>query len=647
MSIEYNGRKEFSRERKLEETETLEQLKDRIESSAFGQENERDEATDQLYSDLAKVYLKGRVLQDALRNMDPAQFIPIEEFADSTRAAARRIAKDVSQNGEIITYSLYQKCVDIVLLKKWEIRGTVLDMKIPASTIQIDRETKQHTSGTLNASSLLKEFISQNGIITTIIGMLTISPFQTIIFQALGVEQAAKGIQVAQIPAGIALFLELGIKAERILAILKDSKVSTPLVEQQIIDLSSSEEARAQAFSDIGLNYDEFKKSQEFTDSEEIIKYVSEYYARYGGLDKPNGHLCIDHWVAYLQVAQNQQTVRSALNTSDKFSPMFQSFRENSTASASFEEAPNVFTNNGKKTSKIFIQLASATRALKESSDTIYDRIASSFVYYLTDRDLCCLVQIFGEIGNPKMMQTIASLLRILAVSLNGEIIRIQNLITRYLANLAQDALFELMANVNEFYYKIAHKIAKTFTIDIKGLEACVGMTALGWALLHAVDSIFQQIRNLLKELSAIIGDFGNGTVGEWEVSADRRHLIGIARILEVLAARLELANTCAVKKQGTGAVTDINDPDYYVNEAIFDILGSHPPIMNISDENIKKHFPDIKKQTSKRLKFSYGMGSEQNNEEISKDCTADEQKSRLVSLIDSVKKAITENFNG
>ena len=145
MPFDYNGRKPFERDRKLEENQ-LEQFKDRIVSNAFGQVDQRTEATDKLFSDLAKTYIKGNKLLTALSKMDPAQFIPIEEFSDATRASALRLNTEESKKGTIITYSLYQKAVSIILEKKWEIRGTVINMRLPASLTQTDYETTQKLS---------------------------------------------------------------------------------------------------------------------------------------------------------------------------------------------------------------------------------------------------------------------------------------------------------------------------------------------------------------------------------------------------------------------------------------------------------------------------------------------------------------------
>lgn len=643
MPFDYNGRKPFERPRKLEELE-LEQYKNVVIPNETAQSSERDNATDGLFSKLAKTYIKGNKLKSALSKMDPAQFIPIEEFADETRAAAERLDTINSKKGSIITYGLYQKAVDTILNKKWEIRGTVLKMQIPASVTQVSYETSQKLSGG-GSGDMLKEFVSQNGIIATIIGMLTLSPFQTIIFQALGVEEGAKGIQIAQIPAGIALFLELGIKAERILKMLKGAKVSTPLVEEQIELLSKSEEARKNAFSSIGINYDDFKKSQEFKDSENIVNYVSEYYSRYGGLAAANSHLTIDHWIAYLHVSQNQQTIRGGLNTSHLFSPKFASIKQQF-----YPEDPpatNIFNEQNKQHSNITASLAGTLNTLSNVSNDMYDDIVAAFSHFLTDRQLCCLVQIFGAIGNPDLLITIAGLLRLLASSLAGQIALIQNLLLRMLGNLAQDALFELAGNINKLYYKVAHKITKAFTVDFENLPACNGMFSLAWALLESVNTIFSQLNSLIRELSSIIGSLGDNSNINWEVSADRRHLLGIARILEVLAIRLDMASTCELEDKPNTSTRQITDSSPEFDQAVFTILGSIPPVIPLTTEEKQKYFNTSTEKTSERLKYKYGIVPEQNTETEFGNCYSPDQKQKIDQLIKNITTAISETFNG
>jgi len=648
MSIEYSGKQNFSRARKLSEIEGFEHYKDKVQFDAFSTIDERDQFTDELFTKLAKTYLKGEVVKEGLSRMDPAQFIPIEEGADPVRAAAIRIARETSENGTIITYTMFQKAVDVVLNKKWELRGTVINTQIPASTYE---RTSQATARLSNSSdtidSWIKEFINQNGIITTILGVLTMSPFQASIFQALGVEKGAQGVQLSQIPIGITIFLELGIKAERILAMLKGSKLSTPAVENLVNDLSLSETKRAEAFSSIGIDYEQFKKSQEVQDCEILINYVKEYYARYGGLDKPGGFLTIDHWVAYLQVAQNQQIVRGALNTSSSFSPKFQAIRDLNTSSTEFPQGQTLFDDTRNRTSKMFIEFGSSIKALNQNSDALYDNIVNVMSFGLNDAALCCLVQIFGQIIDPGILIAVAALLRLLgtgiAVDLNG----VFNFLAKILANLLMDALYELMAKLNEFYYKICAKIIKAFTIDLDNLPACSFMISLGWALINALGLLFDQIYALLREILSLIGEFGLAKNLSWEVAANRRHLLGVARILEVLANKLQLASVCERVEVNVNITTDIDNRQANVDEAIFTILQSRYPIIQISPENMQKFFPNLEQKRSELLKFDYGIMSQQNNETNQAKCHDPEQRQRIEALIKNINTALQESFNG
>ena len=114
---------------------------------------------------------------------------------------------------------------------------------------------------------------------------------------------------------------------------------------------------------------------------------------------------------------------------------------------------------------------------------------------------MCCLVQIFGSIANPALLQGIAVILRILATSLSVDILKIQNAMCRAVSNFLQDALFELAAQINEMYYKILHKITKVFTVDFDNIPACTGMFTLGWAMIHTVAIVFDEIDALIKEI--------------------------------------------------------------------------------------------------------------------------------------------------
>lgn len=636
--IEYTGRKGFERARKLSEPTntffTPEALKDLVKPIS----DEREEGITELFKGLANTYLKGTKLQTALRNMDPAQFIPIEPDNDNVSIAAERLNKEQSQNGTVITYSMYANAIDSLLGNQWKLRLNYTKVSIPA-TVKSQHSKYSEQRNKSSSSNLFSDFLAQNGIASCIIGMLTLSPFQTIIFQGLsGEESAAKGIQIAQIAPGIALLLELGIKAEKILRLLKECKISTPLVEQQVVALKNDPNARNLALQSIGLDRSTIDQTTELNDNEIIVNYVSEYFQRYGGLVNQSSHLTLDHWISYSSVARNQQTIKGCLNISSKFSKTFADIEKQS-LSAEVE----FVTTEQTKPSKMLVQLASATRALKERSDDMYDDIVDAMQYQLTDRDLCCMVQIFGANYSTDMLKTIANILRILAVDLSGELIQIDNILRRWLASVFQDSLFEIAAQFNEFYYKVVGKLTKMFTIDIEGAEACGGLLTIGLALLQSVRVIFEQIEALVSEISSLIGDYGNPHAGSWTISADRRHLLGTARVLEVLAARLDTAKACDKVNSGTYSSNPTIDEIDIDGSAILSIIEKSEPKLNLTAEDEQKYFSNRKPRSSARLKFAYGIKDEQNNSSTdSRNCSDSSYNQKIENLIQNFKTALS-----
>lgn len=657
MNINYNGRPDFSRPRKLTEVESVDYFNDNLYGGFTG-ESEKDAYTDRLFTNLARVYLKGEVLKNGLSRMDPAQFIPIDDSADAVRAAAVRLASDESELGTIITYSMYQRAIDKTLERKWEMRGTIIEGQVPASSYEsISQTNKKESGGFDKYGTVLKEFVEQNGIIATLLSVYTSSLFMADIFQGMTVENAAKGIQASKWPIGIVIFLEIGIKAERIIRMLKDAKVNIPNIEDLTNQLEQSPDARAEAFAGIGIDYDDFKKSQEYKDSDTIVRYVSDYCTRFGGLDRPNGQLTLDHWVAYAQVAQNQQILRGGLNTSSLFSPKFISYRDlvDPPLSQSLPQQQGLFAGAGTRLDKkalILNELASMVQSSSSMSDRMYDDILSVFSSVdaiLSDQILCCVVQIFGTLGDPDLLRALSYVLKMLAIGFGSELSRAFNSVLRLLSTLLVDAIFELIAKLNQFYQKILAKLSDIFTVKIDNYPACTIVLSIGWAILASIDALFKQIMTLLKELANYISAWGTFANFKWELTADRRLLLGIARVLEMLAGKLEMANACALPQRNvTTQIGEFDNPDTTIDEAIFSIIGYREPSIEIKTEDINKHFPNITLRESSNLKFKYGIRSLQNNETANRpSCEDPNQREKLEELIKNITTAVQDTFNG
>lgn len=605
----------------------------------------RQEAVDSIFNSLAKTYIKGQALLKGLSEMYPAQEIPIEDGADTVKAAARRLDVDQSKKGTVISYSMFQKAVDTILGNNWTLRREYLKINLPATKTASHRKFEKSKSG--DKTNLIKDFLDESAIAGIIIAMFTISPFQTIIFQGLTTEQsAAKGLQVAQIPIGIALLIEFGIKGAQIYELLKTSGLNNALTEAQIVEIEESQEKRAEILSDIGINYSDYIDSMSDNDSKIVIDYFNEYFARYGGLVDTNSYLTLDHWVAYLHTAETQQKLRGALNTGAKYSNTFDSILPD------VEDSDSTSMVDIKDTSKIsvHVDIVGSLKHLNTYSNTVFDDIVHSFMYQITDRDMCCLVEILGEIGDPKLLRTISAILRILATDLGGNITHLLNTLTRALLKKLQTAVFEIMQDINEYYEKIILKLLDAFTIDIEGLPACGGLLSIGMALIQSLNVLNEQLKWLVNDIMDALTQYSTIQGGSWAIAADRRHLLGMSNLLEVLANRLEIANLCA-RENGTeqNSYTDISEiKDEAARQILYNVLDTVPASIQLSDEQINKYFPGQEKRESARLNFSYGINTTQSKVEqefTDKKCSDSVSKEQIMSLAKSLKVNLNTAF--
>jgi len=613
QKIGYNGIPEFDRPRKLIEDEDLgpDVLRD---DKPPPKEDARKVATEELFRGLAKTHLKGKVLLKGLAGMEPAAYIPIDEGSGDVSAAALRLAASESRQGTVITYAMFQRSVDAIYEEKWQVRRKYFNTDIPATgasqAVMISQSTKTTNEGIFN------DFINGVGAAGAFLAALAIAPFMSDIFLALSNEESAAKVSFsAKVLAGIAILLELGIRAAKIIELLKSLKVNIPDSENVVNNLATDREARNRALQGAGVDYEDLVGSLEKDDNKKIIDYVAQYYNRYGGLIGPGEYLTIDHWIAYMHVSQNQLLIRGALDIADTYSEKFAELRSGVSSDTPIIESSEETVNSKLPRLDISVALSSSTRALRERSNDMYDDILNAFMYQITDQDICCLVSLFGAFKDTDLLRTIAAILRILATDLGFEIANMLNQLKMYVTNMIMGALFQLVNEMNKIMQNILLKVTKAFTVKIPGLEHCIGLLSIGWAIVNALQVLFRIIKDLIKEIMSIINDYGRGDNLGWTVSADRRHLYGIARILEVLATRLDMASVCATDtSESTPPIArDVEISDIAAGDVIYNIIGKMPPSLDISNQEIEKYFGQMQSKTSQRLKFKYGILDMQN----------------------------------
>ncbi len=635
MSLEYNGKPKFSRKRILNEVESPNQSTELPPII-----DQRSAEVDQAFTNVAKSYLKGRIVKDALSKMDPAQWIPIEDTGLES-AAAIRISEEDSKNGTIITYSMFQSCVDYIIDTRKDTSVQILSGSIPATVKKQIETYSSNNSGGLRVFNPLIEWIKDNGVACSLLAAITISPWVTEFYALSAEEASSKTVHISKVVLAISILLEIGAKYDSIIAIFKNASLSVPNLESEVTRLSKSRKSRRDILSQFDIDLDEFTQFNKKNDCQLIVDYVNKYYARYGGLQLKDGYLTIDHWLGYLQVAQANQLLKTTLNNAPHFSSKYRTIFD---SSGTIEDADTKFSGGTSRPLGITISIINSTA--KYTND-LYDDIVNALSYYLDDKALCCLVQIFGKAAGQDTLYSMAVLLRLLAMDFGITMSVVFDKFTRTLVDKMQDVLMDLLTKLNVFYDKVAVKITEAFTINIDNYTACSGMLSLGWALLHAVRTLFEKIKSLIKRVSAILGEFSNGfgSRADWATVADRRFLFGCSRILELLSNKILLANNCANSQLGKSSASSGVDYIDLDNPAILSILDKAEPVIPISEENRKKYFDKTTPSVSSRLKHIYGINPQQNNEDATSTSSCEDNRDKSAD-IELMVKNLTNSIN-
>ena len=160
----------------------------------------------------------------------------------------------------------------------------------------------------------------------------------------------------------------------------------------------------------------------------------------------------------------------------------------------------------------------------------------------------------------------------------------------------------------------------------------------------------------IIKDINRIILDFGGqgvdiqiGGTG-WVGAAERRYLLGTARLLEVISRKFAVANSCDTVVLDTTVNEEVIEIDQRIDTALINIIEELPPVLGIPEEELNKYFDDQTLLTSDRLKFTYGIGSVQNNETDEAEdgpCVEEQTQEKLDELLKSLQTAINTTFNG
>ncbi|RMG43030.1 MAG: hypothetical protein D6732_00525 [Methanobacteriota archaeon] len=584
--LDYNGIPDFRRERVLVEPELR-----TSELPTKSEDKEEEKAVTKLFNDISKTYIRGEKLKEKLKLIFPGQTIPVDN--DLVAAACRRVDAIQTNNGTIIPYSVFTAQVDFIVDQLWQIKRRYEQLDLPP---EIREESFSSFLLPDKGASLLTGFITGSGAAGALLASTILLVFYSPAISALSFEDATKAIFLSDIPFGIAVLLELGVKVKDIIDTLKAKNIDDKNIENLANELASSSERRKKALESGGINTDDLREAMALKDARTIVDYCIHYISGHSD----NSHITYDHWIAYANIAKRQLHVRAYTEMAPMFSRTFRSI----ISSRDYEdEAPDSpFVNSSDRIQLISDELESAVRYVGTTADEEYQHIVNVFMNNISDRDLCCLVELFGAPSGSlqRMVSLISASLKLLAADVK--------------VNFTEKLAIDLFAGgINLIGYSIIKQIVKIYDRLIAKLERLfnkfqpyyIECTTV-WHLKRAIEEIAFTLKNMLIGLiSELAMDLDRMRIADWTLVGDRRWALEMAAILDALASGLASAESCA---DNDNPGQDVADPLSLAASSITrEFIANPSPSLDFTTQELKLYFPNLKPSTSTKLGLKLG----------------------------------------
>lgn len=589
MGLDYSGIPEFSRDRDL----FISSLSDNLLSSAI-EEDSRDSIEDRIFDDLARTYLKGEALKEALGDMGKAGFIPVEDMS-KVIASIQRVNPD-ADNYNVITFGLFKEACEFLQDRSTSLNEefldtyNIIDPDLQAQTITSVHKNTVKDSGDDWISDFLLAGSAVAGIMLT--GYLN-DFFTTNAPKTTSPDNEVKqwGAQGAII--AVALLIELGITYAEMLSKFGDSNTVDSETLNSFKDLEHDPVGRAEILNDAGYDYDALRKNQAFDDYNAIKNYSIEYIKRQKEQYK------YQHWISWLSVVSSQGIVKHGLAMAPVFSEKWSSFSEGSKSSsdASASDSDVFDLAKDKVVSKFNNGLKSYLSSVLSSFNKSYDDTYAAYNFQIDERVLCCMIYFLGPI-DVSMLKSITKILKLslirfnldfrqlLAFMIDSTLTSVLNMATSYASKL----ISEIHNLVNQTFYSLPGNDLEAI------LKLCIGIDWLLKIIDDALAFIVTMVQDMLDSLKLTIQAIAGKSEALASSVAENRAVATIISMLDSIIQNVDHANAVCQTKVDDKDLPSI-DPYKAADAAITFIAVELPtlfPVMAMSEDNSRKYFSDV-----------------------------------------------------
>lgn len=589
MGLDYNGIPKFSRERDL----FLNRLDNR-DISSFIDEEDKSTFEDRIFDDVARTYLKGEALKEALGEMLKAGFIPVEPTSKVVASLQR--LDPAADNYTTITFGMFKEACEYL-----HGTSTKLNEDFLGSYAVIDPELQDkeiistHTSSTNDGSDWISAFIAGGSAIAGIM----LAGYMADLFNVSVPRATAPSNEVKQWGAqgllvGVALLIELGLTYLAIQEEFSNSNTLGKEVKDAFSDLDKDPAKRKELLTEAGYDYDLLRKNQEHNDYNAVKNYSIEYIKSLK--DQSKYH----HWVSYISVISNQGMVKHALAMAPTFSDKWSRFAQDSSevglspedvefdALKEAEERTKTTFNNG---------LKSYISSLVSTTNDTYNNMYAAFNFQLDERVLCCMIYFLGPLESDVFAQ-MSDILKLFLLRFNIDF----NQLLAFLLDETLTSILNIAATyTSKLISEISEQIMDVFFRLPKGdleamLKLCIGIDILYRivdaalrALVEAIEEVFVQLRYAIQMISG-----KTKAMSFW--IAEQRTALTISSMLASIAHKLEEANQICATKTEDKDLPFINN--FGAAEAAIEFVSIEMPdlfpVMKMSEENSRKYFRNV-----------------------------------------------------
>lgn len=589
MGLDYNGIPEFTRDRDLFITSVNDNL-----LSTTPEEDTRASIQDRIFDDLARTFLKGEALKEALGDMDKAGFIPVE-VKSKVISSIQRINPD-ADSYNVITFGLFKEACEFLHSRSTSLDEdflgtyTIIDPDLQAQTVTSVHKNTTKDSGDDWISDFLLAGSAVAGIMLTgyLSDFFTSNAPKTTAPDNEVKQWGAQGVIIA-----VALLIELGVTYAEMLSKFGDSNTVDLETLNSFADLEHDPVGRNKILSDAGYDYEALRKNQKFDDYNAIKNYSIEYIKRQQEQQK------YQHWISWLNVVSSQGIVKHGLAMAPVFSEKWANFTSDSSVDPSTltEDADLFELAEDKAISKFNNGLKSYLSSVVSVNNEMYNSTYATYNFQLDERVLCCMIYFLGPL-DVEMLKTLLKVLRLASFRFSLDF--------RQLLAFMLDSTLTPMLNMAASYAsklvsELSDLILKTFfSLPENDLEAmfklCIGIDWLFKIIDDLLVYIITAIEEMLSQLRLTIKAIVGKSIALDSIVVESRSALVIASMIDSIITKVDHANEVCQTKVDDKDLPNI-DPHEAADMALGFIAVELPslfPVLNMSEENSRKYFSNV-----------------------------------------------------